>query len=278
MNYLFIADLFVEDGVQGGAEMCNDELIKKLIGRGHNVSTVHSFFTSIDVIQTVAPDIIIFGNFLGLQHSVIDFVKNSGVKYFIYEHDFKFLSTRDSSVFPNHLAPPEHIIHREFYTNAYKIIAQSNRHKSIIEKNLGNNNVISAINLWTEDHIKDLEEYQDTPKEYECAVLGHIYSQKNQVGAEKYCLENGLNYLLIPYNTPHNEFCQQLSKCKNLVFFPQVNETLSRICVEANCLNAELIVNDNISYKDESWSNLRGQELINYLKSGAEETINIFES
>lgn len=278
MNYLFIADLFVEDGIQGGAEMCNDELIRKLINRGHNVSAIHSFFTTIEIIRTVSPDVIILGNFLGLQHVVLDFIRDSGVKYFIYEHDYKLLTTRNPSVFPNNQAPPECIIHKELYENAYKVVTQSTRHAKIIKNHINLNNLEVAMNLWSENQLTNLIKFQDNVKNYECAVLGHIYEQKNQKGAEQYCQENKLNYLLIPHNTPHEEFCQLLSQCCNLVFFPQVNETLSRICVESHCLSVELITNENISYLDEPWSCLRGVDLIEHIKLGANNTVNIFEN
>ncbi len=34
MNILFVADLFVEDGINGGGELNNEELIKILSERG----------------------------------------------------------------------------------------------------------------------------------------------------------------------------------------------------------------------------------------------------
>lgn len=282
MNYLFIADVFYEDGYLGGAEVCNKELIFRLKERGHTVVCVHSFFCSVSFLEGVFKDAgidrIIVGNFLGLSPNTVNLLTEARVPYFIYEHDFKFLNTRNPSVFPNNQAPPENVIYREFYENAYKVVVQSGKQAEIVKNHLHVNKVEVAMNLWSKNELDNLIKFKDNVKKYECAVLGHIYEQKNQKGAEQYCKENDLDYILIPHNTPHEEFCQLLSQCQNLVFFPQVFETLSRISVEGHCLSVELITNKNVSYLYESWSNLRNIDLIEYIKLGANNTVDIFEN
>lgn len=280
MNYVFISDEFYEDYSFGGAEICNYRLIKKLKERGHSVQTVHSFFFSEEIINFVKKDncILVFGNFLKANPKTIESIANSGLKYFIYEHDHKYLYTRDPSVFPEYKAPKEYIINFDFYKNAYRVIGQSQRHCKIIKLNLEINNVEQGYNFWGEEEISNLRKFTNSVKTVTASVLGHIFSQKNTEGALQLCREKSFDHQVIPYGTLHEEFCEKLSKSKYLVFLPQVNETLSRVCVEANCLNVELITNKNISYLDEEWSKLRGLELINFIEKASDRTVEIFES
>lgn len=280
INYIFISDEFYEDYSFGGAEICNHRLIKKLKERGHDVKTIHSFFLSDEIIDFVRSDncVLIFGNFLKANPKTIESVANSGLKYFIYEHDHKYLCTRDPSVFPKYKAPKEYIINYIFYKNAYKVIGQSQRHCNIIKLNLEINNVEQGYNFWGEEEISNLKNFADSKKNITATVLGHIFVQKNTEGAIKVCQEKSFDYQVIPHGTPHMEFCDKLSKSKYLVFLPQVNETLSRVCIEANCLNVELITNNNISYLDENWSKLRGIYLINFIEKASDKTVKIFES
>ena len=85
-------------------------------------------------------------------------------------------------------------------------------------------------------------------------------------------------YISINHNTEHKKFCEILASSRNFVFFPKVFETLSRVCIEANCLNTDIIGNQNIAYLLETWSNLRGLELINFLRDSKEKTVKIFEN
>lgn len=278
MNFTFIADIFYEDGFIGGSEICNNHLIDSLLSRGHNVNKSHSFFVGDAFLKELKQntDIFIIANFLALPLESLQGLQDT--KYFIYEHDHKYLTTRDPSVFPNHLAPEHCIINKEFYSKAYKIIGQSKRHCDIIKRNLKLNNIVQGYNFWGDQEINNLKAFENSEKIYDAVVLEHIFEQKNTAGAIQYCEDNDLSYKKIPYQTDHREFCELLSKAKNLVFFPQVNETLSRVCIEAHCLNTELIVNNNISYLDEEWSVLRGSQLIDFIKNSSEKTTNIFET
>jgi len=278
MNFTFIADIFCEDGFIGGAEICNEHLIESLIARGHNVNKVYSFFISSGFVEELKQntDVFIVANFITMPQEGLEALQNT--KYFIYEHDHKYLTTRDPSVFPNHLAPDHCIINKEFYSKAYKIVGQSKRHCDIIRRNLKLDNIVQGYNFWDDQEINNLKTFTNSEKIYDAVVLEHIFEQKNTAGAIQYCKDNNLSYKVIPYKTDHREFCKLLSQASNLVFFPQVNETLSRVCIEAHCLNTALIVNNNISYLDEPWSVLRGVELIDFIKDVPALTTKIFES
>jgi hypothetical protein len=199
-------------------------------------------------------------------------------KYIIYEHDHKFLKDRDPSIYENFIAPKSEIVHYNLYKNSYKIVAQSSIHKKIIELNLELSNVESSVNLWSEENLANLESLQNIDKEYDACFMNHLYKQKNAKGAEDFCLKNNYNYIGINHNTEHKKFCEILASSRNFVFFPKVFETLSRVSIEANCLNTDIIGNQNIGYLLESWSSLRGLELINFLRESKDKTVEIFEN
>ena len=49
---IFIADFFLEQGINGGAEICNDQLIKMFISDGYEVIKINSkqaLMSSLDV-------------------------------------------------------------------------------------------------------------------------------------------------------------------------------------------------------------------------------------
>jgi hypothetical protein len=276
MKYTFISDEFCEDGFSGGGETCNKELINCLLKKGHSVEKIYSFFCSPDCISNSNSDIFIIGNFLKIPPETAESLKDK--KYIIYEHDHKFLMSRNPSVYENFIAPKNEIVNYNFYKNSYKIVAQSSTHKKIIELNLGLNNVEYCVNLWSEEDLINLESFQNIDKKYDACFMNHIYEQKNAKGAKDFCLKNNYNYISINHNTEHKKFCEILASSRNFVFFPKVFETLSRVCIEANCLNTDIIGNQNIAYLLESWSSLRGLELINFLRESKNKTVEIFEN
>ena len=276
MKYTFISDQFCEDGFSGGGEKCNQELINILISQGHSVQNIYPFFCSPDFINSCNADFFILGNFLTLPKESLE--ELSKHKYFIYEHDHKYLATRDPSVFKNYIAPKSSIINYDFYKNAYKILCQSSLHKKIIELNLGLNNIDTCVNFWSENDLLNLEKFHKNDKKYEACFADHIYPQKNSIESESFCINNNYNYIKIPYQTPHKDFCEIVSSSETFIFFPKVLETLSRVCVEAKCLNADIIGNSNISYLSEPWFNLKGLDLINFLRNSKMESVKKFES
>ena len=79
----FVADFFVEQGINGGAEICNDELIKMLIKDDYKVEKINSDkFSSSDI---DVDSFYIIANFMNLQERY----KNelSSCRYVILEHD-----------------------------------------------------------------------------------------------------------------------------------------------------------------------------------------------
>ena len=130
MQVLFIADVYADE-VPGGGEIVNDLVINELINNGHHVIKFKSQDISTkDLAHYIANDfMVILGNHLALsqQHKNIIIAAtvnpDSNFKYLIYEHDHKYLSSRDPSVYEGFLAPDDsHIVGRELYEQASAVL------------------------------------------------------------------------------------------------------------------------------------------------------------
>ena len=266
MKIAFLADFFVEDGINGGGELNNEELIKLLINKGNDVKKYHTRGLIIENLPDKETKLIV-ANFVALSQEVKDYIKEN-YSYIIYEHDHKYLKTRDPSPFEDYLAPEDQIINRDFYGKAKAVICQSRLHMQVAEKNLQTGNVVSVSgNLWSEellDHLEQITIPQDQ-KEDTCSVMYSNIPNKNLEGCIMYCKIKGLKVdKIMPCD--HQEFLTKLNKNKSLVFFPKTLETLSRIVVEARMLDCKVITNNKIGAASEDWFKLKGQSLIDKMR------------
>ena len=93
-NLVFVADFFVEQGVTGGAEVCNDELIGLFLNSGYVVERINSHILEPKHIQT--NKFYIIANFMNLSKASKKALNS--VRYIIFEHDHKYVSTNDPSI------------------------------------------------------------------------------------------------------------------------------------------------------------------------------------
>jgi len=266
MKIAFLADFFVEDGINGGGELNNEELIKLLKNSGNSVEKYHTHGLTINNLPDKETKLII-GNFIALSKEVKDYIEKN-FSYVIYEHDHKYLKTRDPSTFKNYKAPEDQIINKQFYQNAKVIICQSKLHMRVVERNLNLDNIISVSgNLWSEDLLDYLEEISTLQEDKEdvCSIMYSNIPNKNVEGSILYCRVNNLrSEKIMPCS--HKEFLTKLNKNKTLVFFPKTLETLSRIVVEARMLNCRVTTNKKIGATSEEWFKLKGKPLIDKMR------------
>ena len=266
MKIAFLADFFVDDGINGGGELNNEELIKLLINKGNDVKKYHTYGLTVDKLPDKKTRLII-GNFIALSEEVKDYITNN-YSYIIYEHDHKYLKTRDPSSFKNYKAPEEQIINKQFYKNAKAIICQSKLHMRVVERNLNLDNIVSVSgNLWSEESLSYLEQIS-TSQDDKSDIYSIMYSSipnKNVEESILYCRVNGLqSEKIMPCS--HKQFLTKLNKNKTLVFFPKTLETLSRIVVEARMLNCRVVTNKKIGATSEDWFKLKGKPLIEKMR------------
>ena len=146
MSIVFIADFFAEQ-VLGGGELNNEELINILSSRGHEVFKVNSHVLTPQMVEENRDKKFIIANFVNIPANVMPSFYNK--QYIIYEHDHKYLTTRNPGDFPDFVAPKEHVINLEFYQNASAVLCQSSFHSEIARKNtdLDNLEMIAEFTL-----------------------------------------------------------------------------------------------------------------------------------
>ena len=154
MNIYFVADIFYEE-YPGGGEASNDVLIEELRNSGYSVEKIKSSSYS-GIKSSLTPyDRIIFGNFALLTEE--DKI-NVPCKYFIIEHDYKFLQSRNPALYKDFIVPAKDIINLEFYKNAAFVLCQSTFQRNIIYKNLNLSNfVVLGGNLWHDAAFEVIE-------------------------------------------------------------------------------------------------------------------------
>jgi len=219
-DILFVADFFT-DQVVGGGELSNESLIRRLCDRGYNVRHVNSHCVCRD--DLLQSNGIIVSNFVNLSEANKKLL--IGTNYIIYEHDHKYLKSRDPSVYPNYLVPSGMIINKQFYANAAAVLCQSAFHAEIVKNNLELDNVISlGGNLWSDEHFLLLEQVcREVEKKPTCAVMQSNTPHKNTHKAIQYCEALDLDYALIPPSDPAT-FLRELGSHSTLIFFPKTPE------------------------------------------------------
>lgn len=280
MDYLFISDYFVEDGIMGGAELADMAVIDGLIQRGNSVSKIRSRSCdgNEDFLNAISQkDIkIIVSNFSEIDTFSKNFIIDRG-NYIIYEHDFKMFRSRDPNTYENKIAPKSEIINADFYKKASKVICQSTRHKEVINLNLRLDNIeVANGNPYKESTLDLLESLSPVPKNNMYIIFRHEFPKKNTSGAINFALTNNLDFSVIALTT-HEKFLTKLSQYYGMIFFPLAFETFSRVSFEARCLGLEIIGNENISFLYEPYFNLKGIDLINFARQNNSKIIDLFD-
>ena len=142
---LFIADFYRQE-LLGGAESNDANLIKYLSTRCDLVCCKSRSLTKEDIKNA---DSVIVSNFIDMPEELKDNIRESK-SYIIYEHDHKYVKTRDPSVFINSVAPRNMIINEDFYIKAKAVVVLSKICKEILEKNIPEASVHNiGCSLWS---------------------------------------------------------------------------------------------------------------------------------
>lgn len=271
---LYVSDFFYEE-IAGGGE-ANDKELLEILSKKYTIAKYKSANVSLDIIKK-HKDSLILSNFVLINPNILQYITNN-CKYIIYEHDHKYIKSRNPAIYENFIAPDEDIINRDLYKNASAVLCQSKFHKSILDKNLQNVNSISLSgNLWSEKTLELIELLCKNNKFNSYAIMNSHIEHKNTLSSVKYCKINNFEYQLIN-NAPHEQFLQNLSIHKGLIFFPKTPETLSRIAVESRMMNMSVITNKNLGASYEDWFKLKGNDLINVIRNKRIEIPSIVES
>jgi len=272
MKIIYVSDFLAED-VIGGAELNDHELLSLLKNGEHEVSTIRAREVSSDLIEQNKENKFIISNFTHLSEQLKKELQDC--RYVIYEHDHKYLPSRDPSKYKDFLAPKEEIINYEFYKKANAVFCQSKFHASIAEKNLKLDNIISlGGSLWSEESLTLLETLLRREKKDKCSIMDSLIPSKNTATAIKFCKAKGLEYDLV--NSPfYKEFLSKLGANDTLVFFPSTPETLSRVVVEARMMDMKVVTNGLVGASHEDWFEMKGPALIDFMREKKKEIFNV---
>ena len=258
-NVVYISDAFLDD-IIGGGELNDYELLQMLRDRGHSVVRRRTHRVTLDFINKNSDSFFIISNFIGLNPVLKERIQD--LKYVIYEHDHKYVKTRNPALYKNFQVPQRDIVNFHFYKNAAAILCQSAFHRSIIENNLKIDNVVSVGgNIWPLDTLEKIRKYSQNKKNNACAVLESTIAHKNTAGAVQYCQNKGLKHGFVA-SPDYEKFLESISHFEKFVFLPKTPETLSRIVVEARMLGCKVITNGLVGATSERWFELKGEALI----------------
>ena len=268
---IFVADVFA-DSVPGGGELNNEEFIN--IARTDfktQTQKKYSHEVTQEFIEENKEKKFIISNFINLREDCKESLRKT--TYLIYEHDHKYLKSRNPADFKDYKAPTDQIINYEFYANAAAILCQSALHVSIVKKNLQLDNIINlGGNLWSTEILDLLESLSSLPKSDQHAIMSSNNWHKNTADAVRYCILKEMPHSLIP-SAPYKQFLKSLGQHQSLVFFPKTPETLSRIVVEARMMGMSAILNSNVGASSEEWFSLKGAPLINLMRAKRNEIV-----
>ena len=272
-NIAFIADFFATD-INGGGESNDSNLIKHLSTK-NSVSQIHSHTVQIEQLKDY--DCFVIGNFVRLSEEVKNYLAQNK-KYVIYEHDHKYIDTRDPSKFKDFVAPKNHIINESFYTNAHKVVVLSKICKEVLVKNIPNADVHSiGCSLWSEDRIALLRSLSSNEKTKSLCILNSSNPTKNTPSTVRYCENNNMSFEAIHDPDPRS-FLVQMSQFEKFLFIPTVLETFSRVCAEAKMMNLQVLTNRKlIGFFSEEISSYTGEQLINELYLRNQKALSFFD-
>jgi len=270
----FIADFFAEH-ILGGGELNNEELILILKSKGYEVEKIQSHLVDEKYLNDNGQSFFIIANFCNLPKHCFEILQI--LNYIIYEHDHKYLKSRNPATYKDFKAPTTEVVNFHFYKNAKAVLCQSNFHRDIIKLNIDLDNIFSVGgNLWSLDVLEQLRKISKITKKDKCSVLNSNIEHKNTHKTVKYCIKKNIDYELVA-DSNYINFLKKLGANKKFIFLPQTPETLSRVAVEARMMGVSVTTNNLVGATSEEWFGLKGEELIDYMINKRQEIFSFIE-
>jgi hypothetical protein len=266
MRKILISDFTIKEAPHGGSEWVNQVLIDKFNLEFQYSQNVSSFdkdaFYIISNVSLMNPDLV---------------RRISNLNYIIIENDYKICHSRHPWRWENSIVPLNERTNYDIYANAKAIFVQTNDHLNVYKTNDVKGHFINLhCSIWAEDDLVLLEGLLNKNKIKNGAA--GIYDTtnwiKNTQGTIEYCKENNLPFTLIPNMEKREDFLQLIAECSKLIFFPIARETFCRLVVEAKCLGLEVVTTKNYGASLEGWFDMKGQDLIDFLRNQTENNIN----
>ena len=114
-------------------------------------------------------------------------------KYIIYEHDHKYVKTRDPSKFINFEVPKEQLINVQFYEKAECVVVLSQICKEVLSMNIPNANVHSiGCSLWSDKKLAYIASMSEN-KKFGFCIMKSNNPTKNYINTIRFCEGKKIN-------------------------------------------------------------------------------------
>jgi len=281
-NVIVIADLFLGPDILGGAELHDNVVIDFLKSKDLLYEKIRCVDITPEYIMENIEKKFFICNFAKLTHNPLAMailIKNC--KYYIYEHDYKFIPSRNPNIYIDFIVSPKSdMLNLNFYRHAEKVICLSKLQYDIFLSNLDFLNSENTLNvhcsLFSDEQLKTFKELNSTPKTKKNCIIDSANPNKRTPDIIKYCQNNDIQYDLISH-TDNIEFLKILSQYEKLYFLPGHPEPTPRIAVEAKALNCKFVAPKKmIGVAHEDWFHLNGDELIEEVRNIRERAFAIY--
>lgn len=276
---IFISDYFLDE-VTGGAEFCNDSLIKNYLSKNYEVYKLKSSTININFLLDNKDEFYIIANYMQLKNDVKSFLSKNSIRYIIIEHDHKYLVSNNPAIYSDFLANEDEIENIEFCKNAIAVLCQSILHTKIVYKNTLLKNLINlGGNIWSDEQVQTLLDNirLDDEKEIDNLVYNSKNLNKGTFESVEYCKKNNINFSFLE-SSDYKTYIENISKAKRIIFLPVWVETFNRFLVEAKILNCKIVTNNLIGSASEGLLRLSGLELLDEIKARMNNIYSIFEN
>lgn len=257
----FISDYFASDLI-GGAELTTEAIMKFGSQRGVQVGRIHCQKTNKLLLEQNKNEFhFIVCNFSQLQDDLkLYMAKNCD--YSIIEYDYKICKYRSFELHELNEGKPCDCelrmpgkINSVFYGYAQKVWFMSEKQKNLILEKvtaLKSENCEVLSSVFSYGDLNFIHSIKDNEKNDKYLILDSNSPVKPSSMAVEYAKSNNLEYELIS-NLPYHELLIKMSTSKGLIFLPVASDTCPRLVMEAKMLGCDLILNEHVQHKDESW-------------------------
>ena len=275
MKIIFIADYFYDD-FTGGAELNDYSLIKHFEILGHEIERVHCQNINQGFLHENKNTNFIVGNFILMPPDIRNYMAQN-CNYIIYEHDHKYLKTRNPIQYKDFIAPFEDLANQKFYKSAKAVICLTQLAVDVIKANTGLKNVSKVgASVWTDDDLNYIADLSSKEKSDFFAIMDSSNPIKKRQECIDFCKSRQISYELIG-DKNHRKFLEKLSNYRGLVFMTGHLETCCRLVVEAKMLNCRVITQKRlIGAASEDWFSLDGLSLIEAIRKISQQAPKIF--
>lgn len=273
---IYISDFYYPEFV-GGAELNDYSVIKRLEDSSDlKIVKSRSHLVTPEYLISNKNAFFIVSNFSNLKNESIAVLQKE-CRYVIYEHDHKYLKSRNPISYKDFIAPKEELSNLSFYRNAKSVICLTKLAEDVLRANTGLENVTRiGASVWLDEDLDFIRSIKKESKSPKYAIMDSDNPIKRRLDCINYCKRNNIDYELIKDND-HQKFLEKMSNYSGIVFMTGHLETCCRIVVEAKMLGLKVITQKKlIGAASEDWYDLTGDDLIDTISSVSEKSVNIF--